>query len=55
MTGTIKEAVEFIKTRPCSLINPNHEMEGVVGKPIIDLYDRQHNRIITKIKVCDFT
>lgn len=54
MTGTINEAVEFIKTRPCSLINPNHEMEGVVGKPIIDLYDRQHNRIITKIKVCDF-
>lgn len=54
MIGTINDAIEFIKTRPRSRINPNHEMEGVVGKPIIDLYDRQHNRIITKIKVCDF-
>ena len=55
MTGaTINDAVRYIKTKPRSLINPNHEMEGVVGKPLIDLYDRQHNRIIIKIKVNDF-
>ncbi len=28
--------------------------EGVVGTPAIDLYDKYHNRIITKIKVKDF-
>lgn len=54
MTGTIEQAVEFIKTQPRSLINPLHEMEGVVGKPKVDFYDRSHNRLIVKIKVKDF-
>lgn len=54
MTGTIDEAVEYIKTKPQSTINEAHEMEGVVGKPIIDMYDRNHKRIIVKIKVRDF-
>ena len=30
------------------------EPEGVVGTPAIDLYDKHHNRIITKIKGVDF-
>lgn len=55
MTGTIEQAVEFIKTQPRSLINPAHEMEGVVGKPKVDFYDRNHDRLIVKIKVKDFT
>lgn len=54
MTGTIEQAVEFIKTQPRSLINPAHEMEGVVGRPVVDLYDRNHDRLIVKIKVRDF-
>lgn len=55
MTGTIEQAVKFIKTQPRSIINPAHEMEGVVGKPKVDFYDRSHNRLIVKIKVKDFT
>ena len=55
LIGTINDAVEYIKTKPVSLINEAHEMEGVVGKPLVDFYDRGHNRLIVKIKVCDFT
>ena len=55
MTGTIQEAINYVKTKPVSRINPNHEMEGLVGKPLVDFYDRNHNRIIVKIKACDFT
>jgi len=54
MTGTIEQAVEFIKTQPRPLINPAHEMEGVVGRPMVDFYDRNHDRLIVKIKVKDF-
>lgn len=55
MTGTIQEAIDFVKTKPVSHINPNHEMEGLVGKPLVDLYDRNHKRVMVKIKVRDFT
>lgn len=55
MTGTIQEAIDFVKTKPVSHINPNHEMEGLVGKPLVDLYDRNHKRVMVKIKVKDFT
>lgn len=55
MTGTIQEAVDYVKTKPVSHINPNHEMEGLVGKPLVDFYDRNHNRVMVKIKVRDFT
>lgn len=55
MTGTIQEAIDFVKTKPVSHINPNHEMEGLVGKPLVDFYDRNHKRVMVKIKVKDFT
>lgn len=29
-------------------------MEGIVGRPIKELKDRNSNRVIVKIKVCDF-
>lgn len=54
LVGTIQEAVDFVKTKPVSRINAKHEMEGVVGKPLVDMYDRNHNRIIVKVKVRDF-
>lgn len=53
MTGTVKQAVEFIKEHPKSTIG-NAMMEGLVGTPICGLKDRQGKRIITKVKVCDF-
>lgn len=53
MYGTIKEAVDFVKTKPDSTIG-TAKMEGLVGRPIIEMRDRCGNRIIVKIKVCDF-
>ena len=29
-------------------------MEGLVGKPLVELTDRRGKRIITKVKICDF-
>lgn len=53
MHGTIEEAVEFVKTNPKSTISTAN-MEGVVGRPKIEMRDRRGNRIIVKIKSCDF-
>lgn len=51
--GTINEAVEYVKTKPMSTIGTAH-MEGLVGRPLIELQDRTGNRVIVKIKVNDF-
>lgn len=54
MTGTIQDAIDFVKQRPMSTIG-TAPMEGLVCKPAVDMLDRRGNRIITKIKVNDFT
>lgn len=51
--GNIKEAVDFVKTSPKSTIG-NAYMEGVVGRPIIEMKDKMGKRVIIKVKVCDF-
>lgn len=52
---TIKEAVEYVKSRPKSQVGKClKEIEGVVGTPKIRLTDFRGNRIIVKIKVEDF-
>ena len=53
MTGTIREAIDFVKSRPYSTIG-TARMEGVVGRPLVDVYTRRHERVIVKIKVRDF-
>ena len=53
MYGTIQEAVDFVKTKPDSTIG-TAKMEGLVGRPVVEVKDRCGNRIIVKIKVCDF-
>lgn len=53
MYGTIQEAVDFVKTKPNSTIG-TAKMEGLVGRPAVEVKDRCGNRIIVKIKVCDF-
>jgi hypothetical protein len=52
----LHEAIEFIKTKPVSLcsLSRDKEMEGVVGLPAVRLKDLRGNRIIVKIKTCDF-
>lgn len=53
--GDLDDAVAFIKTHPMSQIGPGtHEMEGIVCRPMTELNDRCHNRVIVKIKWEDF-
>lgn len=51
--GIIQEAVDFVKTKPKSTIG-TADMEGLVGRPVIEMKDRRGNRVIVKIKVRDF-
>ena len=53
LTGTIQEAIDFVKTNPTSTIGVA-KMEGVVGHPMVELRDRIGKRLIVKIKACDF-
>lgn len=53
MEGTIQEGVDFVKTEPKSTIG-TAMMEGLVGRPKIELRDRCGKRVIVKIKVKDF-
>jgi hypothetical protein len=55
LTGSIEQAVEYVRSKPKSIIAKNGaDMEGVVGRPKFELKDRLGRRIITKIKYCDF-
>jgi len=54
MEGTLEEAVEFVKQKPKSTIG-NANMEGLVCRPVVDLFDRRGERLVVKVKVCDFT
>ena len=53
LCGTIQEAVEFVKGCPVSTIG-KAQMEGVVGRPLVELKDRCGCRLIVKIKCRDF-
>lgn len=53
--GTIKEAVDYVKSKPKSTIaEKEKESEGLVGTPAVRLLDCRCNRIIIKVKVKDF-
>jgi len=55
LKGTIQEAVNYVKSKPNSVIaKQEKEMEGVVGKSLIELKNRKGDRLIVKIKVRDF-
>ena len=51
---TLKEAIEFIKTRPDSKLNPQYKMEGLVVRAPLELYTNNFDRVICKVKVKDF-
>lgn len=53
LEGTIEEAIEFVRTHPKSTVGTAF-MEGVVGRPAVELRDRTGKRIIIKIKYSDF-
>lgn len=52
LRGTIAEGIHFVRSRPNSTIGVA-KMEGVVGRPRVELRDRRGNRVIVKIKVRD--
>ena len=52
-TGTLEEGVEFIKTHPKSVLR-DAEMEGIVGRPMVQMFSRTVERIMVKIKCRDF-
>lgn len=54
LEGTLDDGVAFVKTKPASTIG-TAPMEGLVGRPKVELQDRCGNRLIVKIKVKDFT
>jgi hypothetical protein len=51
---TIKEAIEYVKTRPQSWLNSDYKLEGLVLRSPIELYGNNGGRVICKIKVKDF-
>lgn len=54
LTGAIADAVEYIKAAPRSTIGTAY-MEGLVGRPEVELMDRRGKRLIIKVKARDFS
>ena len=55
ITGTIQEAIDYVKTKPNSTITEEvKESEGLVGTPVVRVFDFRGSRIVVKVKVCDF-
>jgi len=51
--GTLLDSVEFVKDGFNSTWG-DFEAEGIVARPVVELFDRSSHRIITKIKCKDF-
>lgn len=51
--GTLEDGVEYIKGHPKSLLR-DAEMEGIVGRPMVQMFSRTGERIMVKIKCRDF-
>lgn len=47
LTGTLQEAIDFVKTKPKSHIGTAN-MEGLVCRPTVELLDRMGRRVIKK-------
>ena len=54
MEGTLPELITFVETKPKSSFG-DFEMEGVVARPEMVLLNNRGERLITKIKVKDFS
>lgn len=55
LEGTLQDGIDYVLNNRKSVIAKNGaELEGVVGRPKVELCDRTGKRIITKIKYKDF-
>jgi len=52
--GTIMDGVEYVKKMKYSTLDDHTFMEGIVGRPVVELYDRRGKRLIVKLKTVDF-
>jgi len=52
--GILEHMTHENRVQAISRLSPNAKMEGFVGKPVVDLFNRKGERIITKIKYKDF-
>lgn len=53
LTGTIQDGIDYVTKHPRSTMG-TAMMEGIVGRPMIELRDRRGERVIVKIKWEDF-
>lgn len=53
MRGTMQQAIDFVKIKPKSTIG-TAKMEGLVGRPALELLTANSNRLIVKVKARDF-
>lgn len=53
LTGTLQDAIDYVKTKPKSTIG-TAMMEGLVCRPAVEIRDRMGRRVIVKVKVRDF-
>lgn len=53
-TMQLLDAIEFVRHPEASLFSSKAVMEGLVGTPVVPLFNRKGERIITKIKYKDF-
>ena len=53
LMGTIQDGIDFVMRHPASTMG-TAMMEGVVGRPAVEMRDRRGNRVIVKIKWKDF-
>lgn len=51
---TMERTIAIVKTAPRSFFCENEPLEGIVLRPQIEMYLNNDERIICKIKVCDF-
>ncbi len=51
---TLRQAVESVRDGNVKSAWPNAKIEGLVGRPCVDLYTRRGDRIVAKVKVKDF-
>lgn len=55
LRGSIESAVAYVRGNPQSAISVRpRPMEGLVGRPPVELQDKQGRRVIVKIKARDF-
>lgn len=55
LTGTINEGIQWVLDNEFSRVGDGtQKCEGVVGRLVEEMFDRHGNRMIVKIKRCDF-